>query len=558
MKVRYLRRKVGAALLAGTVAFSGTNCSGGGGDDGFDFTTLFLLLFLQSAVTNAASATCNTISDTFYSRQWHLSNTGQLGGTSGEDANVTSVWNSGLCGSGVAMAVVDDGLAISHEDLSPNVTPNASHDYTTGDSDPSASNANHGTSVGGIMAARSNSIGVRGASPLAALRGYNYLQNATSANESDAMTRDVANVHISNNSWGPADLSGKLSDSSSTWRSAINTGLSTGRGGLGTLYFWAAGNGDTSGNFSGIDTANFDGYANYHGVMAICAIGDDGKRAWSSEQGANLLVCAHSEGTSGVAITTTDNIGSNGYNTGSSSSNLSDTNYTNTFNGTSAAAPLASGVAGLVLQANPNLTYRDVRIILAQSARKNDASDSDWATNGAGLNINHKYGFGAADANAAVTLARSWTNVASQQTFTSNTGNPGATITDGSSTGVTNSIVVSGSNISKIEFIDVNVTFSHNYYRDLEMILTAPSGTTSTILRRGTTSGAADGICVNLNTFSIEPNGNCSVNTTWRFGTTRHMMEAADGTWSLQVRDQGVRGTANGTFTSWNMKFYGY
>ncbi|MCB1173604.1 MAG: S8 family serine peptidase [Leptospiraceae bacterium] len=542
-------------MLVATILWSMTlACQSKGGDD--DVMNLLLLWFLVNNTNNTAS--CSTVSDPLFSNQWHLSNTGQLGGTSGEDANVTAVWSSGICGSNISFAVVDDGLAIAHEDLSPNVAAGKSYNYLNGGTDPSASSANHGTSVGGVLAARSNSIGVRGASPLGSLRGYNLLQNSTSSNEADAMTRDVANVHISNNSWGPTDLSGKLSDSSSIWRSAIDTGLSTGRSGLGTLYFWAAGNGDTSGSYAGIDNANFDGYANYHGVMAVCAIGDDGKKASYSEQGANLLVCAHSQGSSGKAITTTDNIGSLGYNTNGGSGNLSDTNYTNTFNGTSAATPLAAGVTGLVLQANPNLGYRDVRLILAQSARKNDASDSDWATNGAGMHINHKYGFGAVDANAAVTLAKTWTNIAAQKTYTTSTSSPSATITDGSAVGVTSNIIVSGSGVSKIEFVAVNVTFSHNYYRDLEMILTAPSGTKSTILARGTSSGSPDGICVNLNTFSIEPNGNCSVNTTWRFGTTRHMQESADGTWSLQVRDQGVRGTANGTFTSWNMKFYGY
>ncbi|MEQ9367291.1 MAG: S8 family serine peptidase [Leptospirales bacterium] len=255
------KRLSGIFILSGALTVPGVSCSSGG-DDGPDLLTLFLLLnFLQSQA-------CGVVSDPLFGQQWHLSNTGQRGGVSGEDARVTGVWNSGVCGAGISMAVIDDGLAIAHEDLAANIEAGLSHDYTTGDNDPSSSSANHGTSVGGIMAARSNTIGVRGAAPLAGLRGYNLLANATSGNEADAMTRGVAGLHISNNSWGPTDLTGSLQSSSSTWRAAIDTGLSTGRGGLGTLYFWAAGNGGAGET----DNSNYDGYANYHGVFSICGL----------------------------------------------------------------------------------------------------------------------------------------------------------------------------------------------------------------------------------------------------------------------------------------------
>lgn len=47
-----------------------------------------------------------------------------------------------------------------------------------------------------------------------------------------------------------------------------------------------------------------------------------------------------------------------------------------------------------MLQANPDLTWRDVQNILATTAFKTDASDPDWKINGAGRPISHKYGFG--------------------------------------------------------------------------------------------------------------------------------------------------------------------
>ncbi len=133
-------------------------------------------------------------------------------------------------------------------------------------------------------------------------------------------------------------------------------------------------------------------------MLAICAVGDDGVRAFYSERGANLWVCTPSQGRGGHAITTTDRTGTLGFNAGVAP-DYANANYTNTFNGTSSAAPLAAGVIALVLEANPNLTWRDLRIVLAQSARKNHAADADWVVNGGGFNINHNYGFRVADAN---------------------------------------------------------------------------------------------------------------------------------------------------------------
>ena len=105
-------------------------------------------------------------------------------------------------------------------------------------------------------------------------------------------------------------------------------------------------------------------------------------------------------------------------------------NYTGRMNGTSAAAPSVSGVAALILQANPALTWRDVGFIMAKTARKVDADiaigdraaaftanggtvalalDLPWQTNSAGFNFQNRYGFGLIDATAAVNLAQNYT-----------------------------------------------------------------------------------------------------------------------------------------------------
>jgi subtilisin-like proprotein convertase family protein len=107
-------------------------------------------------------------------------------------------------------------------------------------------------------------------------------------------------------------------------------------------------------------------------------------------------------------------------------------------NGTSSAAPNLSGVIALMLQANPNLGYRDVKYILAKTAKKTDPTrtgvtttglingtsvtlDQGWVRNAAGYWFSNWYGFGAVDATAAVNAAKNYTNyLPSMQTVSSN------------------------------------------------------------------------------------------------------------------------------------------
>jgi subtilisin family serine protease len=85
---------------------------------------------------------------------------------------------------------------------------------------------------------------------------------------------------------------------------------------------------------------------------------------------------------------------------------------TTSFYGTSGAAPVAAGAFALVLEANPELGYRDVMHIIARTARIPNLSETDgWTINGAGFHVNDKFGFGVIDVGQMVSLAQSWTNV---------------------------------------------------------------------------------------------------------------------------------------------------
>lgn len=526
---RALHKRMGSAIWLGVTAWAVAGCGGGGGGDGTDGKKV----------------------DPLFSQQWHLKNTGQIGAnalpaSTGEDIRAEQAWDCGdeearCLGAGVIVGVVDLDLEIAHEDLAVNVDAQAGHNYVTGGTDPSPPadmiEHSHGTQVAGLIAARdSNGLGGRGVASRATLRGFNLLADFTDAHALDAIGREV---DISNNSWGTPDGSGQLSGRATLAEDqAFRTGVVTGRGGKGIVYLFAAGNGGTGGH----ENSNYDAVANRREIMAIGAVNAQGRKSSYSEEGANLWISAPGGETcdESLAMTTTAPMGSALTGTiASEDGSTSSPNYTNCMNGTSAATPVASGVVALMLAANADLGWRDVREVMARSARKVDAGDSDWVLNGAGLPVNHKYGFGIVDAGEAVALARRWENVVAEVVYQSPESSPGLAVPDNDPSGVSDSMLVSESGIEHIEWVEVYFSAAdHPYAGDLEIDLISPSGTTSRLADTHACSAA------------------CSVPyDSWRFGVARLLGEPADGTWRLVVRDRAAADV--GTLQSWSLKVYG-
>jgi kexin len=515
------------------------------------------LLILNSLLNPSCKyGTVSNGTDPLFSSQWHLNQ------ASGYDAGVITPWNDGILGEGVTVSVVDDGMETGHEDLCGNISSVKSYNYLKNSLDPGHYyiDSGHGTSVAGIIAAQSNNnVGLRGASPKAKLTARNILELTTIGSSviADAMTKDIASISISNNSWGASDGTGLYSDefASSLWQSAIESGITSGRNGLGTIYTWAAGNGATNSINQIVDNSNYDGQANFHGVLSICGVGSDDKKAFYSENGANLWVCAHTMGNDFLGISTTDSSGESGGNNSTRTTNFSNRSYRNDFNGTSSSAPLAAGVIALLMSKYPDLSWRDVREILAFSARKNDSSDTDWTTNGANLNINHKYGFGTIHAYYAIQKASTWSKITNPYLSIDSDTISNQSITSGGTT--TTTITSTSNQITKIEFIDVYFTTSFTQMGKIKITLTHSSipansnGLTSTesILMEPHSCYTSSGNTIsNCSSFS-------SSSSTIRFGTARHLQESTTGSWILTVVNSG---TATGTGTySVKLKFRG-
>ncbi len=472
--------------------------------------------------------------DPLFEQQWHLRNTGQSGGTPGEDLRVLDAWST-VRGAGVRVAVIDDAVELVHPDLLPNVVEGASRSYRAGNPYPAwpvpcTDSDEHGTAVAGLVLARDgNATGGAGVAPRASLVALDALSSGLDADVADALGRDADRNAIYQNSWGSPD-DGALHPAEPVFVQAIERGIEAGRGGLGSVFVFAGGNGGCyarSGPVSCFsDDSNYDGYVNHRGVITVCAVDGRGRRPSYGEPGANLTVCAPSSG-SGAGITTTALQGA----------------YRRDFSGTSASTPMVSGVAALMLAANPALTWRDVRLILAKSARRNDPTDPDWIAAPGAPAFNHKYGFGVADATAAVAMARTWTSVGGSGSLIRCgpvTATPEAPLPDRSgatATTVSSTIAVAGCAIRRIEFVEVRLTAPHAYAGDLRVRLTSPSGAASRLAEARACPGG------------------CGSYADWRFGSMRHLDEPAEGRWTLEVADD-VPGDV-GTFRSWSLVIHG-
>ncbi|MEZ6042082.1 MAG: S8 family serine peptidase [Planctomycetaceae bacterium] len=487
--------------------------------------------------------------DTFFNDQWYLSNNGQLGATVGNDLNVTNVWDN-YTGAGVVVAVVDDSLQLVHPDLIGNVINGASFDFVGNDNDPTpASNygISHGTAIGGYIAAQgNNNEGISGVAPEAGLVGIRLLQPPTTGTnrgstvsptaEGNALNYAQASIDVSNNSWGPVS-DGALHGLSLGASAALRAGAEQGRGGKGTIYVWAAGNGSSQ-----IDNVNYDGYASSRYTIAVGAVNSSG-RSLGFEQGASILVSAYASG-GGSPMVTTDPIDTDiqfnnlgqvifrsdeGYNIfGNTDGESINDNYTYQYaQGTSISAAMVSGVVALMLEANPNLTYREVQDILVRTARLVDPTDPGWSLNGAGLWVNHKYGYGVVDAEAAVNMALSYVPLDQETSVTSGLISLNQTIPDDGSV-VSFPINMTGQlSIENVELY-FNAPF-HFRGEDLTVTLVSPSGTRSELASARVLTGAA----------SFEQYSG------WVFTSTHHWGENALGTWTLEVSDntRGITGT---------------
>jgi len=564
--------------------------------------------------------------DPLYRYQWHLMNYGQsvLGDVRpmfGIDMGIDDLHDYNIRGTGVVVSVVDQGVEIAHPDLAANVVPDGSWNGVDGSRDPTPVDGTHahGTAVAGIIAAVGwNGIGGRGIAPGARLKSFNYLDGGGTLEQVWLTRPELADVQVSNNSWGSYSNflpTAVEEDDVSAWERS----LSATRGGLGTVYIKSAGNGFSTWTATDDGTHQWDvcnaairgsgvGCAQsiweeangYFNVMVIAAGDASGVRSSYSTPGASIWVTGlggeygwqaqglrnggYSEavavGQAAVryepAIVTTDLSGcARGYNTnmrasyrnllsGDDSALDHTCNYAGTMNGTSAAGPMVAGVVALMLQANPRLSYRDAKYILATTARQIDAGQAEvrdangtviapgWIANAAGRRFSNWYGFGLVDATAAVTVASGFKPLPALRDSGWQRAALAAPVAIGNAAAPARASVRIGNGVRNIEAVQIGLATDYGHAGTWEeeggaaaspllVTLTSPAGTRAFVLPAHAGYGGA-------------------VMTIPFTAVNAFLDEAGDGDWTVAVSDVDLAaGAASaGNLTSFKIRILGH
>ena len=491
----------------------------------------------------------NSILDPLFSLQWHLSNptTSGIWGV-----NAIDIWQD-YTGKGVSVSVIDSGVDPHHPDLKNNYDYSNQFNSTTGEKGvitsengetfnsgaPNTGDA-HGTAVAGLIAAERNGIGVVGVAYESTIVPILLDFDIDQSDLASRIARSFAHgakFDIVNNSWG---YRGIFSDNFQDPEfgdvvTELEKAISDGRDGLGTIFVFSAGNSGLTGN-----NVNLQNFQNSRYSVTVAATQMSGQIFEYSTPGAAVTVSAPSSGIT-ANLVTTDIVGKDGY------SSLGDYGF---FSGTSGAAPIVSGVVALMLEANPNLGWRDVQEILVYGAVKSDPASKSWQKNGAknwngaGVTVSHNFGGGLVDAHASVRLAETWQTqhtTENEEVFSvSSTDSLSLVIPDNNKTGISSSVNVDSG--LEIDYVELELDISHNFVGDLEVTLTSPDGTTSKLLNRpglGLTSDV----------------GSEQDNAKFVFGSTQHWGETGVGEWTVNVKD--LKTGDLGQLNNYTLRLYG-
>lgn len=359
-----------------------------------------------------APAQLSLPADALLSRQWHLENVGQIDGSSigllaGADARVIAAWRASqqLGDSDITVAVIDDGFDIGHPDLGPSSRIVSPFDFTRNSTDvrpgpgrvpvPGDPGGDwHGTACAGVAVSRADADGVVGAAPnckLMPVRWGPYINDTQIENWFSHVTDNGADVVSC--SWG---VQARVFELSTRMHNAIEECATNGRGGLGCVVCFAAGNENRD-----IDDYpnSLDGFATHPNVIAVAASTSVDTKAHYSNFGEAISICAPSSGAGGRGVLTADVRGTyvatddgNTYEAG-----YSPGAFTPSFGGTSSACPLVAGICALVLSLDASLTAAQVKSLLESNARR-IGSNASYGTDG----HSNLFGFGCVDAEAVV------------------------------------------------------------------------------------------------------------------------------------------------------------
>ncbi|KAI9189007.1 pheromone processing endoprotease [Blastocladiella emersonii ATCC 22665] len=466
----------------------------------------------------AINAVLSSIKDARFGEQWHLTQN-----ISNTHINVLPVWAQNITGQGIVVQVADDGVDFTNRDLAEAYIPELSYDYVTNTPEPRPRGTQaHGTKAAGLVLARRNNFCGVGVAPSAKLVGARILNNERDTAPADpreaaALSAYIDKVHVYSNSYGLMSYLRPLLSK------ALAENVRKGRGGKGSIYMFAAGNGRLE-----YDNCAFDGYVSSIYTIAVSAIHMGNKAADYAEECPSILVSTYSSYNymDDVTAMTTTSTGVDG--------------CTATFGGTSAATPIAAGIVALILQVRPDLGWRDVMSLLVHHATPIDTNDPSWQRTYGDLMYSPRYGFGKLDAAKLVEVARTFKKIpATMSEYHSPTVDVNRPIPAGTKIASTLTVPASAG-VARIEQVQVSVNVSSTALGYLVYTLRSPSGAAS----RLTSVRYHDDKTKLTNWF------------TWNFTTVRFWdEEQVAGDWTLEIIDANT--THFGNWASWSIHLYG-
>jgi subtilisin-like proprotein convertase family protein/subtilisin family serine protease len=597
--------------------------------------------------TGGTSTGSSSQTDPLLAESWHYHSDGKGTGYSTSlaqndaDINVTSVHEDlGIKGAGIRIAISDTGVELTHPDLAGNTLSKEHRSYVYNDpgmwlnADPtpgSGASEPHGTSVAGLISAIGwNGIGSRGIAPLSKFAAFKYIFTPLYQDDESILAKQIdqliGNFDIFNQSYGKAGYLFVETETEVEETLRVNTlgspNVAALRNGKGAIYIQAAGNSYTESYFYPMDNDDdlnddagskrtADGNTNAHeelsspfkivvGALSGMSSAKYGMKASYSTPGSSIWISAPGgeDGITQPAMITTDMescrsgysfrsfLYPNAFDFGFHASNTK-CDYTNSFNGTSAATPVISGVVALMLEANPKLTWRDVKHILAMTADKIDKPidadllktpnfivnsssnklplspyDYKWTKNNAGVYFSNWYGFGKVNAKAAVDMALNDYDLSTLGTFEETMDSNGTwyyesgalnqAINDNSTTGTLSAIWVGHNYI--IEHVQIELMTTHNFPGDLAISLTSPKGTFSNLLTVNNKifGGAFEKFKMSSNAFyNEESNGFWTLRVTDGDGSVKNVSyNSTTKTYSTS--------TGTGNLVSWKIHISGH
>ena len=342
--------------------------------------TLFISIFLGCGGSSSGGTELNSFNigsfdpytEPEFKHAWHLQRVNAdyasaRGISPNSHINIYDVWNQGIFGSGVRVAVIDYDFNQYHEDITSNVV--ATYNVDTNSTEVRKYESDHGTGVASIIAGSYNDIGTLGVAP-------NTQLILIDANLSDNASKIKAfykakalGAKVISCSWGTLDVSYSLAK---TIKELYDDNI--------TVIF-SSGN-----NMQDLDQSYYyEDEAELDTVIGVGASTESNIKADYSNYGDKIDILAPGGiGSGGI-------VAAKYYNT-----------YTDKFNGTSASAPVVAGVVALMLEVNPKLTPKQIREILTKTADKIDSANAYYDTNG----FSHTHAYGKVNASKAVDLAR--------------------------------------------------------------------------------------------------------------------------------------------------------